>query len=39
MKISGSLETKIPEIFAADYDENLQAARSRLLDELGDFGV
>ncbi|MFE9820021.1 hypothetical protein [Streptomyces sp. NBC_00236] len=36
--ISGALETSLPAIFAADYDEQLEAARERLLPQLGDFG-
>ncbi|TXS37756.1 hypothetical protein [Streptomyces sp. OR43] len=36
--ISGTLETSLPAIFAVDYGEQLEAARERLLPQLGDFG-
>lgn len=38
-RIAGTLETTIPEIFAADYSARLEAARVRLIRTLGDFGV
>ncbi|MFE7278582.1 hypothetical protein [Streptomyces sp. NPDC057623] len=36
--ISGSLETQLSAIFEASYGEQLEAARQRLIGELGDFG-
>jgi hypothetical protein len=38
-KISGSLETRLAEIFAPDYAARLDTARLRLLDSLGDVGA
>ncbi|MFI6261877.1 hypothetical protein [Micromonospora sp. NPDC051006] len=38
-RISGTLETKLVEIFMPDYGERLEAARERLLDDLGDYFV
>ncbi|MES5824480.1 hypothetical protein [Streptomyces sp. RG80] len=38
LRISGSLETQLPSIFDASYGEQLEAARRRLIGELGDFG-
>lgn len=39
LHISGSLETSLSEIFDPDYREKLEAARERLLEKLGDFGL
>nr|WP_206326961.1 hypothetical protein [Streptomyces sp. S3(2020)] len=36
--ISGSLETQLPSVFDASYGERLEAARRRLIGELGDLG-
>jgi hypothetical protein len=36
--ISGVLETSLPAVFDPAYGERLEAARERLLDELGDAG-
>jgi hypothetical protein len=38
-KISGTLETTLPDIFARDYKARLEAARERLIATLGDFGL
>ncbi|NGO49189.1 hypothetical protein [Streptomyces ureilyticus] len=37
-KISGTLETQLSHIFDPSYSERLDAARQRLIDELGEFG-
>ncbi|MFE2215943.1 hypothetical protein ACFW93_28865 [Streptomyces canus] len=37
-KISGSLETQLSSIFDSSYSEQLDAARQRLIGELGEFG-
>ncbi|MFH9249382.1 hypothetical protein ACH4LK_28610 [Streptomyces lydicus] len=37
-KISGNLETGLPQIFDSAYSDQLEAARKRLIAELGDFG-
>ncbi|MGN9920231.1 hypothetical protein [Micromonospora palomenae] len=38
LTISGTLDKALPGLFAPGYRERLQAARDRLLDQLGDFG-
>jgi hypothetical protein len=38
-QISGALETTLAEVFMPDYGDRLEAARARLLDDLGDFFV
>ncbi|GAB2573337.1 hypothetical protein [Kribbella endophytica] len=38
LTISGKLETQLPMIFSSSYGEQLNAARTRLLVEVGDFG-
>ncbi|MFG2289259.1 hypothetical protein ACGFOU_24710 [Streptomyces sp. NPDC048595] len=38
LQISGTLETELPQIFASNYSDQLEAARERLIGELGDFG-
>ncbi|MFD8326491.1 hypothetical protein [Streptomyces lydicus] len=38
LRISGNLETGLPQIFDSAYSEQLEAARTRLIAELGDFG-
>jgi hypothetical protein len=38
-RLAGSLETRLPEIFAGDYALHLAAARERLLQEVGDLGL
>ncbi|MFJ3236002.1 hypothetical protein [Streptomyces sp. NPDC086787] len=35
-RIAGTLDKSLPEIFAADYSERLEAARSRLRPDLDD---
>ncbi|GAB2950834.1 hypothetical protein GCM10027028_61380 [Streptomyces sundarbansensis] len=35
-RIAGTLDKSLPEIFAADYAERLEAARGRLRPALGD---
>ena len=35
-RLSGTLETTLPEIFAADYAGKVASARARLLTKLGD---
>jgi hypothetical protein len=35
-RIAGTLDTRLPEVFAADYAERLDAARARLAEELGE---
>ncbi|WP_119726875.1 hypothetical protein [Thermomonospora amylolytica] len=37
-KINGTLETQLSSIFDPDYGEILEAARQRLIGELGEFG-
>ncbi|MFD4319031.1 hypothetical protein [Streptomyces sp. NPDC058548] len=37
-KISGTLETQLSAIFDSSYSERLDAARQRLIGELGEFG-
>ncbi|MEU3651502.1 hypothetical protein AB0E67_01430 [Streptomyces sp. NPDC032161] len=37
-RISGALETQLPAVFDSSYSEQLDAARRRLIGELGDFG-
>jgi hypothetical protein len=37
-RISGSLESSLPEVFMPDYVARLDAARNRLLDTLGEIG-
>ncbi|MFD7655398.1 hypothetical protein ACFV4N_15615 [Actinosynnema sp. NPDC059797] len=37
-KISGTLEVRLSSIFASSYAEQLDAARGRLVEELGGFG-
>ncbi|MFG2400313.1 hypothetical protein [Streptomyces lydicus] len=37
-RISGNLETGLPQIFDSAYSDQLEAARKRLIAELGDFG-
>ncbi|MGA5101451.1 hypothetical protein ACPCAC_29295 [Streptomyces lavendulocolor] len=37
-RISGTLETQLSSIFDSSYSERLDAARQRLIGELGDFG-
>lgn len=39
LTISGSLETQLPQIFSSSYQEDLDAARARLVAGLGDFGA
>jgi hypothetical protein len=39
LRISGSLEASLSEIFDSEYHERLSGARERLLVELGDFGL
>jgi hypothetical protein len=39
LKISGSLETTLSEVFDPDYDRILSEARSRLPEQLGEFGL
>ena len=39
LKISGSLEASLSEVFDPKYHEKLSKARERLLVELGDFGL
>ena len=39
LRISGSLETSLSEVFDPRYREKLAEARERLLVELGDFGL
>ncbi len=38
LQISGTLETSLPQVFDARYSDQLEAARERLIRELGDFG-
>lgn len=38
LKIAGSLETQLTAIFDPTYSEQLNAARLRLISELGEFG-
>ncbi|TDD80789.1 hypothetical protein E1298_25310 [Actinomadura rubrisoli] len=38
LAISGTLETTLPQIFDSSYGEQLDAARTRLIAELGEFG-
>ncbi|MFF3340806.1 hypothetical protein [Streptomyces flavidovirens] len=38
LRINGSLETQLTSIFASSYSEQLDAARERLIGELGEFG-
>ncbi|MFE0187895.1 hypothetical protein [Streptomyces sp. NPDC058989] len=38
LKISGTLETGLPQIFDSNYSDQLEAARERLISKLGDFG-
>ncbi|MEU2157600.1 hypothetical protein ABZ532_21735 [Streptomyces sp. NPDC019396] len=37
-KINGTLETQLSSIFSSSYSDQLDAARQRLIDEIGDFG-
>jgi hypothetical protein len=39
LRISGSLEASLSEIFDSKYHERLSETRERLLVELGDFGL
>jgi hypothetical protein len=39
LRISGTLEQKLVEIFREDYDRVLDSARERLIADLGDFGA
>lgn len=39
LKISGTLETNLPEVFDPSYKGLLEQARGRLVSELGDFGL
>lgn len=39
LRISGSLEASLSEVFDPNYHEGLSEARERLLAELGDFGL
>lgn len=39
LRISGSLEASLSEVFDPKYHERLSEARERLLVELGDFGL
>ena len=39
LRISGSLEASLPEVFDPNYHEGLSEARERLLAGLGDFGL
>ena len=39
LKIGGTLETTLPEIFHPDYGKRLEAAQERLIAQLGDFGA
>lgn len=39
LKINGTLETQLSSIFDHSYSEQLEAARQRLIGELGEFGV
>ncbi|AUH39509.1 hypothetical protein [Streptomyces sp. CMB-StM0423] len=39
LTVSGSLETRLPQIFSPSYQEDLDAARARLVAGLGDFGA
>lgn len=39
LRISGSLEASLSEVFDTKYHERLSEARERLLVELGDFGL
>jgi hypothetical protein len=39
LRISGSLEASLSEVFDPKYHERLLEARERLLAELGDFGI
>jgi hypothetical protein len=39
LKLAGSLETQLAEIFAANYSQLLDDARQRLLPALGEFGL
>ncbi|MER7768704.1 hypothetical protein [Kitasatospora sp. NPDC096140] len=39
LRISGSLETNLSEVFDPEYRQRLSEARERLLIELGDFGM
>ncbi|KPC64457.1 hypothetical protein [Streptomyces chattanoogensis] len=38
-RLAGTLDTALPEIFASDYGERLDAARRRLRESMGDFGL
>ncbi|MDP9862648.1 MULTISPECIES: hypothetical protein [Streptosporangium] len=38
LRISGTLETQLLSIFDSSYSEQLDAARRRLIGELGEFG-
>lgn len=37
-RISGTLETRLSPIFDSSYSDRLEAARQRLIGELGEFG-
>ncbi|MFI1163383.1 hypothetical protein ACH4UM_07175 [Streptomyces sp. NPDC020801] len=37
-RISGALETQLSSIFDSSYSDRLEAARQRLIGELGEFG-
>ncbi|WP_338676581.1 hypothetical protein V1460_29130 [Streptomyces sp. SCSIO 30461] len=37
-RISGALETQLSSIFDPSYPDQLESARQRLIDQLGDFG-
>ncbi len=39
LRISGTLEQNLVEIFREDYDQLLESSRERLVAELGDFGA
>jgi hypothetical protein len=39
LRISGSLEEKLPEIFNEDYGRLLESSRERLIATLGEFGA
>lgn len=39
LRISGTLEQALVEIFRDDYNQVLDSSRGRLIAELGDFGV
>jgi hypothetical protein len=38
LRISGTLETQLSSIFDSSYSKQLDAARQRLIGELGEFG-